>query len=169
MAGYGTDAEFASWLAGRGLVLPTGSAVPAVLRLLGSEYVDGAYEAKLHCSARSGGIDQERAWPRVGASVRNELIPVDVVPKAWIQASFRAAYLEALTPGWSAPNANAMRLTKREKADVVEREFFSGAELAKYGAAPGYPVDASIDGVLSQFFCPAPFDGGLQGILSIGS
>lgn len=43
MAGYGTDAGLADWLAGQGLALPDGAPAPAALRQRGSDYVDGTY------------------------------------------------------------------------------------------------------------------------------
>lgn len=153
MAGYGTDQGFEDWLASQGLELPDGAPAIAVLRQIGSDYVDGAYESKLQCSKRAGGFEQERAWPRAGHTVRCEPVPDDLIPQAWINASYRAAYLQA-SSGWAQGGTDPSRLTKREKVDVIEREFFAVGEGAAQGnAAPGFPVDPLIDGWVSVWLC----------------
>lgn len=156
MAGYGTDPGFTAWLSAQGLDLPEGAPLPAVLRQIGSDYVDGAYEAALQCSHRTGGFEQERAWPRTGHRVNGQAVPDDLIPLAWVNASYRAAYLEAVTPGWSGGGTNPGRLTKREKVDVIEREFFSPADTAiDSRIAPGMPFDAVINSLVLAWLCSA--------------
>lgn len=155
MAGYGDDIAFAGYLAGLGLALPVGAPVPAVLRQIGSDYVDAAYEPRLSCSKRTGGYAQERAWPRSGHTVSGDAFPDDLIPQAWINASYRAAYLQATQSGWASDGTDPNRLTKREKVDVIEREFFAAGEGAVQGnAAPGFNVDPLIDGMVAMFLCP---------------
>ena len=168
MAGYGDDTAFNAWLAENGLTLPVGAPSVAVLRQVGSGYVDAAYEWKLWCSTRTGGFTQERAWPRTGASVYNAAVPSDLIPPQWIQASYRAAYLQAVTPGWATGGTDPSRITKREKAGEVEREFFEAGKGAAVGnAAPGFRVDPMIDGLVVPWLC---WDGsGALGIWSVGS
>ena len=154
MAGYGDDAGFAAWLAENGLTLPVGAQTAAVLRQIGSAYVDAAYEPKLWCSARTGRFSQERAWPRIGATLYGVAAPDDLIPPAWINASYRAGYLQAATPGWATSGTDPNRITKREKAGEVEREFFEAGKGAVQGnAAPGFRVDPMIDGMLSPWLC----------------
>jgi len=154
MAGYGNDTDFTTWLSANGLSLPSGSATPAILRQLGSDYVDGAYEPRLQCSSRTGGFSQERAWPRTGHTIGCESVPDDLIPQPWVNASYRAAYLQAVN-GFATGGGDPNRLTKREKADVLEREFFAVGEGALAGnAAPGFIVDPLIDGWLSVWLCP---------------
>lgn len=154
MSGYGTDGDFTAWLAANGLILTAGSPTPAVLRQIGSDYVDAAYEARLQCSSRTGGFEQERAWPRTGHMVNCEAVPDDLIPQAWINASYRAAYLQAVN-GFATGGYDPSRITKREKVDVIEREFFAKGDGADTGnAAPGFPVDPMIDGWLSIWLCP---------------
>lgn len=153
MAGYGNDTDFAAWLAANGLSLPVGAPTPAILRQIGSDYVDGAYEPRLQCSKRTGGFAQERAWPRTGHTVNCEDVPSDLIPQAWINASYRAAYLQAVS-GFAQGGTDPSRLTKREKVDVIEREFFAKGDGADQGnAAPGFPVDPLIDGWVSLWLC----------------
>ena len=155
MAGYGDDSGFAAWLAAQGLTLPPG-ATPAVLRQIGSDYVDAAYEPRLACSRRTGGYAQERAWPRSGHRLGRETFPGDLIPPAWVNASYRAAYLQATNPGWAQGGNDPNRTTKREKVDVLEREFFAAGEGAVQGnAAAGFNVDPLIDGMVSVWLCPA--------------
>ncbi len=156
MAGYGTDPGFTAWLDGRGLTLPAESPTPAVLRQIGSDYVDSAYEHALQCSHRTGGFEQERAWPRTGHRVNGVLVADNFIPPAWINASYMVAYLEATTPGWTSGGTNPGRLTKREKVDVIEREFFSPADTAiDSRIAPGMPFDAVVNSLVLAWLCSA--------------
>ena len=150
MAGYGDDTGFAAYLAAAGIALPVGAPLPAVLRQRGSDYLDATYGARLMCSAPTGGFDQERAWPRTGHLIYGAAIDDTAIPAAWVQASYRAAYREASTPGWATSSRDPSRMTKREKADVAEREFFDAKTTA--GAA-GANIDAMIEGLIGPFLC----------------
>ena len=150
MAGYGDDTGFAAWLADAGLTLPVGAPLPAVLRQRGSDYLDATYAARLDCSAPTGGFDQERAWPRTGHMVLGMAVGDADIPSAWVRASYRAAWREATTPGWATSSRDPSRMTKREKADVVEREFFEPGETA---GASGANIDAMIEGLIGPFLC----------------
>lgn len=150
MAGYGDDMAFAAWLADAGLSLPVGAPLPAVLRQRGSDYLDATYAARLQCSAPTGGFDQERAWPRTGHMVLGMAVGDADIPSAWVRASYRAAWREATTPGWATSSRDPSRMTKREKADVVEREFFEPGETA---GASGANIDAMIEGLIGPFLC----------------
>lgn len=152
MAAYGTDEGMIDWLAAQGLELPVG-ADAAVLRQVGSNYVDAAYGSKLACSSRTGGWTQELEWPRTGHYINGQEVPSDLTPPAWVNAAYRAAYLQALTPGWATTGIDATRQTKREKVDVIEREFWSAAEAPGSSAAPGMPSDSIINGMLLPWLC----------------
>lgn len=151
---YGTDDGFAAWLSAQGLTLPDDAPAPAVLRQIGSDYVDNAYEHALQCSRRTGGFEQERAWPREGHRVSGQSVPSNLIPPAWVNASYRAAYLEAINPGWATGSTDPNRVTKREKVDVLEREFFAagdngGAALSAVGMA----ADGVINGMVMPWLC----------------
>lgn len=154
MTSYGDDEGFESWLAAQGLSLPDTAPSVDVLRQLGSAYVDSAYEYRLQCSRRAGGWEQELAWPRAGHVINGQTVPDDLIPQAWIHASYRAAYLNAVTPGWSTAQVTPGRVTKREKVDVIEREFFA-ADQSGGGAsvAPGFPSDAVLNGMVLPWLC----------------
>lgn len=153
MAAYGSDVEFAAYLAGLGLTLPVGAPAPAVLREIGSSYVDSAYGWKLMCSQKTGGFAQELQWPRTGHVINGEEVPSDLIPQQWINASYRAGYLQAVTPGWATTGTDASRQTRREKVDVVEREYFAASDAAGTSAAPGMPSDSIINGMVSPWLC----------------
>lgn len=154
MAGYGTDQGFTEYLAAHGLVLPDDAPLPATLRAIGSAYVDNAYEHRLQCSHRTGGFDQLLAWPRTGQSVNGQDVPSDLIPQAWINASYRAAFLQASQAGWATGGRDPSRVTKREKVDTIEREFFASGDAGAVGnAAPGFNVDPLIDGMVSMWLC----------------
>lgn len=154
MAFYGTEQGFSDWLSAQGLTLPPDAPAPAVLLQVGSSYVDAAYGYRLTCSRKTGGWEQELEWPRTGHYVNGQLVPSDLIPQPWIYASYRAAYLNAVTPGWSTDQVTPGRITKRERVDVIEREFFTAEQAGGGGdAAPGFPSDAVINGMVLPWLC----------------
>lgn len=152
MAAYGTNSDMVAWLAAQGLTLPVGANVD-VLRQIGSNYVDAAYEARLQCSSRTGGFMQELAWPRTAHVVNGQTVPNDLIPPAWIHAAYRAAWLESQTPGWATGSTDPNRVTRREKVDVIEREFFNNKDTNQADSAAGMAADAIINGMVLPFLC----------------
>jgi hypothetical protein len=167
MSGYGTDEGFEAWLAANGLALPVGALDKEVLRLRGSVYLDGVYGSRLACSVPTGGIDQERAWPRTGHFVGGDVIGPTAIPLKWIQAAYRAAYLIATNPAFGSATVNPMQRVKRQKVDTIEREFFDGGE-AKAGSGGFAAIDAEIDGLVAGLLCP-DVSGEFAGLWAIGS
>ena len=152
MTSYGDDEGFIEWLAAQGLPSPAGD--PAVLRQIGSNYIDAAYGYKLTCSRRTGGWEQELEFPRTGHVIGGQALPPDLIPNAWVVASYRAAYLEDMTPGWATAQITPGRVTKRERVDSIEREFFNQEDAGGGAAsAPGFPSDAVINGLVLPFLC----------------
>ena len=153
MAAYGSEQGFTAWLTAQGLELPPGAPAAAVLMQIGSSYLDAAYEPKLQCSVRAEGFSQELAWPRKGHWINGQLVPEDLIPPAWIQASYRAAYLQAITPGWATGSVDPNRVTKREKVDVIEREFFATGDSGSAASASGMAADALLNGMVLPWLC----------------
>lgn len=167
MAGYGDDSAFAAWLAENGYSLPPGAPAPAVLRQRGSAYLDGlpALTGSAFSGAPTGGYDQERAFPRTGATAHGMPIPDNVIPSPIIHASYVAAFQEAKLPGSLAPVVTAGRQIKREKVEgAVEREYFQGAEGAVANAVPILP---EVTGLIAPFLVVEVEGVGL-GLWSIG-
>ena len=150
---YGTDEGFTAWLSGQGLSLPVGAPAVAVLRQIGSSYVDAAYGARLACSRKTGGFTQELQWPRTGHVINGETVPDDLIPQAWIDASYRAAYLTAVAPGWATTGTDSTRQTKRERVDTIEREFFAANEAAGSSVSPGAPSDSIVNAMVFPWLC----------------
>lgn len=96
---YGDDAGFETWMETMGYVLPSGSPDVAILRARGSAYIDATYEP-LWTGTRAEPLSQADAWPRTGATINCTIaIPDDLIPNAVINASYRAAWIEASNPG----------------------------------------------------------------------
>lgn len=150
---YGTNQGFEAWLASQGLELPLGANLD-VLRSIGSSYLDSAYEWRLNCSHRTGGFEQELAWPRTGQVVNGQVVPDDLIPAGWVNASYRAAYLQATQAGWATTGIDSARQTKREKVEgAVEVEYFAAADAAGSDVAAGMPSDSIINGMVSMWLC----------------
>ena len=151
--GYGTNEDFQAYIASMGLVLPVGANLDA-LRTVGSAYVDGAYEHRLSCSSRAGGFQQLLAWPRASHYLNGKELPQDFIPPGWVQASYRAAYLQATQAGWATNSTDPNRKTKREQVDTIEREYFDAASLVGTAdVAAGMPADGVINGMVSVWLC----------------
>lgn len=112
---YGDDAGLAAWAAARGLTV-TGT--PAVLRQLGSDYLDATY-----CFT----VD-------------------DTTGANFLAALYRAAYLADGGATVLFPVTTGARV-KRQKVDVIEREFFDdGADSTGF-------LDPTINGLMRAFIC----------------
>lgn len=147
MAAYGDDAGFEAWLAANGYTLPDGAPAVAVLRSRGTAYLDGAYEA-LWTGVRADGAAQELGWPRIGARI-NCVTPVadSLIPPMVVNASYRAAYLDAVTPGSLNASATSGQRIAREKVDVIEVAYHNDS-----AARVGF-TDSGIDGAMRAFIC----------------
>ena len=148
MAGYGTDQGFTTWMADNGLPMPLSAPTPAVLRQRGSQYLDGVYGSRFS-GAPTGGFEQERAWPRVGACAHGQAIPSDIVPVAIEHASYHAAYQEAVSPGSLSVAASTSGAVKREKVDTLEVEYVAGSGDA---VADALVRLSAVEGLLAPFF-----------------
>jgi len=155
MAGYGDDTTFQAWLDANGYTLPDGSPTPAVLRQRGSVYIDGTYGARFPGSPTDG-ASQEREWPRTGAVDRygNALDP-NTVPQRVIDASYIAAYQEAVEPGSLSASGSSAARVKRERVEgAVEVEYQSTA-TGNDLVADLTPILTSIEGILSPLLVTA--------------
>lgn len=147
MAGYGTDDAFNSFLTANGLTLPVGAPTVPILRERGSAYIDATYGARFSGTPKEG-IDQERAWPRIGATAYGNPIADTATPGAVEKASYHAAYAEAVSPGSLSVIATPGRQIKRQKVEgAVEREFFESGTTDAVAAAT--PLLSAVEGLLA--------------------
>lgn len=141
MSAYGTDQGFADYCTAMGYTVPSGS-VPAA-RMRGSMYVDNTYESRFP-GIPTGGIAQDRAWPRTGAEDIYGSA-VSGIPDRVVNASYEAALLELGTPGTLSAIIKTNEMTKRAKAGPVEVEYFDAKGDTIAGAVP---MITKIEGLL---------------------
>ncbi|TIS98757.1 MAG: hypothetical protein E5W88_05010 [Mesorhizobium sp.] len=150
MPGYGDDNGFTAYAAEAGYTVPAGS-IPAA-RQRGSIYIDGTYGARFP-GQPTVGVQQERAWPRTGATVYGTTLPSDLIPQRVIDASYEAAYLELKKPGSLSVSFDPARKVKRQKVEGIEREFFEPGDGGNI-FAPNAPVSTIIEGLLAPLIGP---------------
>lgn len=156
MAGYGDDAQFTTWMTDNGRTLPAGAPSVAVLRQRGSAYIDGLYSGVAgsrvgirFMGAPTEGYLQERAWPRIGVLVGNQVIPSDVIPLAVVHASFEAAFAEATNPGsLSATTTASQRVTRERVEGAVDVQY---ADPGSDTALDATPIFTAVYGLLKPF------------------
>jgi hypothetical protein len=148
MAGYGSDEGLQTWLDSFGYEIPSGSSSPAVLRQRGSQYVDGLYGSKFP-GTPTGGIEQERAWPRTDVEIYGAAVSSSAIPTAVEHASYAAALYEAENPGGLAVAITAAGVVKREKVGPIEVEY----QAASGGSATQAvtPLLSMVEGLLAPF------------------
>lgn len=162
MAGYSDDAAFNAWLTANGYTLPQGAPALGVLRHRGSEYVDAVYGARFAGSVAD--VSQERQWPRERAIVSGKLVPADVVPAAVVNASFHAAYQEALKPGSLSVVGSVATAVKRVKVGQIEKEYQAAKDDGSASAIT--PLISIVDGLLAPYLVDRSALG--LGIWSVG-
>lgn len=154
MAAYGTKEGFRQYAEDHGYVIPEGATDPEIVAamLRGSLVID-RYEPKFS-GTRTGGYNQERAWPRTGAlTYYGQEIPSDVVPQPVINASYEASFLELINPGSLSPVVTGNSIAKKEKVGELEVEYaVSSSTSSTDVVAAATPVVTIIDGLLWQFF-----------------
>lgn len=156
MAYYGTVADADAYHLAHGNALWTGTADAKEAALTrASAYIDsrGRYQPKcgpsrsLFSGVKTGGRAQALAWPRTGATdADGNAIAPDEIPSEVEQAVYEAALRELIAPGSLLPDYVASRVVKRQKVDVIEREF---AVSADGGAANVVPVVTIIENLLA--------------------
>ena len=163
MAGYGSDQAFTDWAAENGYVTSSGDLTVAQLRQRASDYLDGLYGARFR-GEPTGGVDQERAWPRIGAKAWTTDLPSDVIPRNVIIASYHAAIQEATKPGSLAISAANSGALKRKKIDTLEKEYFEGSGNA---VTDNTLRLSAVEGLLAPLLTPETTSAGL-GLWAVG-
>lgn len=149
MAGYGSDDRFETWMADNGYSTSSDLVLTvAQLRQRGSAYIDALYEPRFS-GVRTGGLAQERAFPRSGACAYGQSIGADIIPVAVEHASYHAALQEAAKPGSLSVSAVNSGALKRKKIDTIEKEYFEGSGDA---VADNTIRLSAVEGLLAPFF-----------------
>lgn len=151
MAGYGTDVDLKSYWDEAGYTYASDAPFGA-LRQRGSTYIDATYGERFP-GEPTGGIDQERAWPRVWGNSLRFGASSTVIPQRVKSASYEAAYLEVTAPGSLAVTVDPAKRVKRQKIDTIEREFFQPGAPDFW--APNAPVSSVIEGLLAPLLGPS--------------
>lgn len=156
MAGYGDNAALDAYLTEVGYVLPEGTtdAQKTAGRQRGSLYID-RFEPQF-TGSRTGGYQQDRAWPRTTATTYyGEVIDSVTVPTPVVNASFEAAYLEIVEPGSLAPIFTPSEQASREKVGPLEVEYKDTSfKTREQMIALSSPVILTIEGLLWPFLVP---------------
>lgn len=164
MAGYGSDEGFMEWAAENGYSTSTGDLTVAQLRQRAGDYLDGLYGARFR-GEPTGGIDQERAWPRVNALAWKTPVAADVIPRSVIIASYHAALHEAANPDSLSVGVTAAGVVKRERIEgAVDIEYFEGSGAA---AADATIRLSAVEGLLAPFLMSEVAAAGL-GLWAVG-
>jgi hypothetical protein len=148
MSGYGDDAGFEAWMTATGRSVPVSAPSSAVLRQRASDYLDALYGARF-TGYPTGGLDQERAWPRTGATAQGHRRSLsNVVPAAVSGRPTAAAWHEANNPGSLSVAVSAAAAVKREKIDVIDTEYFASGASAIDDATVRL---SEVEGLLAPF------------------
>jgi len=151
MAGYGSDNALKAYWDAAGYTYAA-DAPFAALRQRGSAYIDGTYGLRFP-GQPTGGIAQEREWPRTGATAYGAALASGLIPERVEQASYEAAYIELKKPGSLTISFDPAKKVKRQKVEGIEREFFEPRDTGNI-FAPNAPVSTIIEGLLAPLVGP---------------
>lgn len=153
MAGYGDDSGFTAYANAAGYTVPAGNVANA--RQRGSDYIDAVYGPRFP-GRPTGGAEQERAWPRTGASAFGSAIGENVIPVRVVSASYEAALLELQKPG-----VLSRTFTPGEQKVLTEVKGIKWQVVAGTGGKQGSAlVSTKIEGLLDPLLLkplPAAF------------
>lgn len=141
MAGYGSDGGFTAYATAAGYDIPVGS-IPAA-RQRGSTYIDSTYGSRF-VGKPTGGLDQEREWPRMGVPGFAD----NDVPMRVENAAYEAALIELREPGSLSAIISGTSLVKREKVEGAVEVEYAVSDKTDIAAA-AQPVVTIIEGMLA--------------------
>lgn len=111
----------------------------------GSMIIDAIYGFRF-VGSKTGGYNQLEQWPRVNAvTIRGEEIPDDVIPLAVETATYEVVRSEVQNPGALLPASVSNQQVKKEKLDVLEREFYKDISMVPRDSLPFLPT---VEGIL---------------------
>lgn len=142
MTPYGTEAGFTEYAAAMGYTVPAGDVLPAIVR--GSVYVDGVYGERF--TGVQADMMNDRAWPRIGATIYGSTLASDVIPNRVIHAAYEAALAELRAPGSLSIIVSGSARVVREKVGDLEVQYANPGSDAVLDAQPVLTV---IEGLLA--------------------
>lgn len=152
---YVTLAEARDYAQNRGVTLPADDAAASALLFPAMDYIESfraRYQGRKTYPTEAHPAPQALQWPRVGVSIDGQPWPADMIP-AELKAAQSQMIMEVMAAGGAAAIAPVQtgKVVKKEKVDVIEREFMTYAELGGVtpGAVPTYPA---VDWLLEPLF-----------------
>jgi len=148
MAGYGDNSGLQAYAASVGYTIPEGTDLD-VARQLGSAYIDSLYGDRFP-GEPTGSIEQDREWPRTGATAYGSTLATNIIPTRVVNASYEAAILQIKTPGsLSASYTPGTRKVLTEVKGIKWEVIGSGTADQR-----AYLVSEAIDGILAPLLIP---------------
>jgi hypothetical protein len=140
-------AEYRAYATARGIELPVDDAELEPDLIKAMDYLE-AQRGKYQGTKTHPGV-QALQWPRVGVIIDCSYeLPDNVIPIELKNAQMQGA-IESFTGNDLMPSSDG-RVVKKEKVDVIEREFMTGKDLGTGGLpSPSFP---SIDALLDPLF-----------------
>lgn len=144
---YVSEDEAREYAEARGVELPDGDAEVAAMLISAMDYLE-AQRSRFQGSKTHPGV-QALQWPRVGVVLDcSYILPDNIIPSELKQAQMALA-MEVNAGRQLLPSSDG-RVVKKEKVDVIEREFMTGQDLGRTGLpAPTFPL---VDGLLAPLF-----------------
>lgn len=142
MTPYGSIPSATAYYEAMGYEVPAGDVGTAILR--GSVYIDGVYGDRF--SGLPTDPDQDRAWPRTGASAFGSSLASNVIPKRVEHAAYEAALVELREPGSLSLIVSGSARVVREKVGELEVQYANPGSDAVLDAQPVLTV---VEGLLA--------------------
>ncbi|MCE7028470.1 DnaT-like ssDNA-binding protein [Jiella avicenniae] len=148
MAGYGDNDGLMTYASSVGYTISDGADL-TVARQIGSTYIDSLYGDRFP-GEPTGGIEQDREWPRTGATAYGSTLASDVIPTRVVNASYEAAILQMKTPGsLSASYTPGTRKVLTEVKGIKWQVIGTGTAEER-----AYLVSETIEGILTPLLIP---------------
>lgn len=145
---YVSVAEARAYATARGVTLPASDDAVEAMLLNAADYLE-AQRARYQGSKSFPDHPQAMQWPRTGVIIDCEYeLPDSIIPSELKKAQMQAVV--EIQNGFSLMPSSDGRVVKKTKVDVIEKEFFSAAELGNSGGpVPSFPA---VDALLAPLF-----------------
>lgn len=162
---YGSDAAFEAFIMELGLSLPASPPTSAMMRQLGSLYVDGTYGKDFTGTVVSP--TQENEWPRIGAFRGSTPLSSSDIPTPVEQAAYFAGWYAGTNPDAFFTAGTMTEVVKRETVGPLTTEYAVSNLSAEELASALVVKIPFVDGLLSAFLIDRSVSA--IGIYSVGN